>query len=512
MEPWYNMNRIEQIIGRARRNCSHKDLPLEERNVQLFLHATVLDEIESMDMFLYRKSEIKSIKIGKVSKILKSVAVDCILNKEQQSFSKMTEVVHIKLSDYNEIDYEVKDQPFTSLCDYSDTCEFECINKAGSLVDKTTYTYESAKNSKILDRIKELFTMKHVYHEEDLKRLIKTKNTSSIEIERAIYNMINDKELLIDKFGRKGYLININNLYLFQPIEIKNEHVTMYERTNPITYKPKMIDIDFESKKSKVKEGEEEQEDEQEHKSDSMEKLMTLYNKAKISKNKPESEKDDWYDFYYETIKDLKAKLTEEEIEQFLIFHICETFTFEEDLDALNIFFKEDLTDIENIVRTYYEQFMIRLDDTVGFILLNHTLKDPVQIYILNSQLTLATYEEKSRLSKEIKKKMNLEILQEKPLFKWIGYMGNYKGSYDFKIINTELEKLTSSVFYNKGRPEMYKILNETIQERGLYNKSPLKRDQLCIIEELYLRYFDNGDERHFLNKLEIYILNKKLR
>jgi hypothetical protein len=58
----------------------------------------------------------------------------------------------------------------------------------------------------------------------------------------------------------------------------------------------------------------------------------------------------------------------------------------------------------------------------------------------------------------------------------------------------------------------MYKILNETIQERGLYNKSPLKRDQLCIIEELYLRYFDNGDERHFLNKLEIYILNKKLR
>jgi hypothetical protein len=53
--------------------------------------------------------------------------------------------------------------------------------------------------------------------------------------------------------------------------------------------------------------------------------------------------------------------------------------------------------------------------------------------------------------------------------------------------------------------------MNETIQERGLYNKSPLKREQLCIIEELYLRYFD-GDERHFLNKLEIYILNKKLR
>ena len=30
LEPWYNMNRIEQIIGRAVRNCSHKDLPFVE--------------------------------------------------------------------------------------------------------------------------------------------------------------------------------------------------------------------------------------------------------------------------------------------------------------------------------------------------------------------------------------------------------------------------------------------------------------------------------------------------
>ena len=28
MEPWYNMNRPEQIIGRAVRQCSHKILPL----------------------------------------------------------------------------------------------------------------------------------------------------------------------------------------------------------------------------------------------------------------------------------------------------------------------------------------------------------------------------------------------------------------------------------------------------------------------------------------------------
>jgi len=61
LEPWYNMNRIEQVIGRARRNCSHKELPESERNVQIFLHSCSLDEnIESLDMYLYRICEHKN--------------------------------------------------------------------------------------------------------------------------------------------------------------------------------------------------------------------------------------------------------------------------------------------------------------------------------------------------------------------------------------------------------------------------------------------------------------------
>ena len=34
LEPWYNLNREEQVIGRAVRNCSHKDLPFAKRNVE----------------------------------------------------------------------------------------------------------------------------------------------------------------------------------------------------------------------------------------------------------------------------------------------------------------------------------------------------------------------------------------------------------------------------------------------------------------------------------------------
>jgi hypothetical protein len=498
MEPWYNMNRIEQIIGRARRNCSHKDLELKDRNVQLFLHATLLDRVESMDMFLYRKSEIKSIKIGKVSKLLKSVAVDCILNKEQQSFSKMTEVVKIELSDKNEIDFEVKDQPFTSLCDYSDTCDFECINKAGSITDKTTYTYESAKNSKIVDRIKELFTIKHVYHAEELSTLLKP----GIETERAFYNMINDRVILIDKFGRKGYLININNLYLFQPIEIKDKRVTMYERMNPITYKPKMIELEMNNENVSVNENE----NASSNKSGAMDKFIKLYKKAKAASNE-----EDWYDYYYESFKLVKSRVTEEDKEQMLVTHICETFTFEEELEMIQLFLNDSENDVIEQIKEYYQQFVVQVDELTGILLLNYTLKEPLQIYVSDGrQWTLATYEERGILSKEIRKKLTMD----ESMFKWIGYMGNYKGSFDFKIINTESAKLTSSVFENKGRAEMYKILNET-SESFVYNTTTadVKKIQLAIVEELYLRIYDTENEdRYFLNKLEIYILNKKLR
>ena len=44
IEPYWNMTRIEQVIGRARRICSHKDLPEELRTVQVFMYVSILSE------------------------------------------------------------------------------------------------------------------------------------------------------------------------------------------------------------------------------------------------------------------------------------------------------------------------------------------------------------------------------------------------------------------------------------------------------------------------------------
>lgn len=49
VEPYWHMVRLEQVIGRARRICSHEDLPEELRNIKVFLYLSVLSKQQKTD-------------------------------------------------------------------------------------------------------------------------------------------------------------------------------------------------------------------------------------------------------------------------------------------------------------------------------------------------------------------------------------------------------------------------------------------------------------------------------
>ena len=78
------MNRLEQIVGRGLRSCSHKSLPLAERNLTVFLYVVTYPENdkETLDIKMYRKAEEKTINVAEVQRELKTLAVDCHLNKQ----------------------------------------------------------------------------------------------------------------------------------------------------------------------------------------------------------------------------------------------------------------------------------------------------------------------------------------------------------------------------------------------------------------------------------------------
>ena len=112
VEPYWHNVRLEQVIGRARRICSHQELPEELRTVKVFLYVSIFSEMQKTDkqnieIMIHDLSrvgdkdnkhhpittdeslfEIANIKTGINNHILKSIkesAIDCTLYKNDEN-------------------------------------------------------------------------------------------------------------------------------------------------------------------------------------------------------------------------------------------------------------------------------------------------------------------------------------------------------------------------------------------------------------------------------------------
>lgn len=114
IEPWFHFNRVTQIIGRGIRNCRHQSIPLEERNVTVFMHGCVNNnDTETADIHAFRIATKKLIQTEMVDKIIRDNSIDCILMKNINYFPKtLFELgpVKIKTSQKTLIDYEYGDK------------------------------------------------------------------------------------------------------------------------------------------------------------------------------------------------------------------------------------------------------------------------------------------------------------------------------------------------------------------------------------------------------------------
>jgi hypothetical protein len=81
LEPYWNKSRLEQVIGRASRFCSHILLPKEERDVKVYIYiAKHQNEKITVDQYIKKLSETKDKIIKKFEQAIKEAAVDCRLN------------------------------------------------------------------------------------------------------------------------------------------------------------------------------------------------------------------------------------------------------------------------------------------------------------------------------------------------------------------------------------------------------------------------------------------------
>ena len=80
LEPYWNMKRIEQIIGRGVRYCSHKHLPENTRNVKVYIYlATYKGSGNTIDMYIQKMALGKDKLISKFEMAIKESAIDCSL-------------------------------------------------------------------------------------------------------------------------------------------------------------------------------------------------------------------------------------------------------------------------------------------------------------------------------------------------------------------------------------------------------------------------------------------------
>ena len=82
LEPYWNQSRLDQVIGRASRYCSHIDFKNdEEREVNVYIYLSVSDRIEeSIDQYIKNLSDSKNKIIKDFEKAIKESSVDCNLN------------------------------------------------------------------------------------------------------------------------------------------------------------------------------------------------------------------------------------------------------------------------------------------------------------------------------------------------------------------------------------------------------------------------------------------------
>ena len=88
LEPWHHLNKLDQVIGRAIRNCSHKNLEPAKRNVMVYYYASInpKKDVETVLTSNSLDAPKRRPKQSKRWRMLRRNAVDCILNKSANIF------------------------------------------------------------------------------------------------------------------------------------------------------------------------------------------------------------------------------------------------------------------------------------------------------------------------------------------------------------------------------------------------------------------------------------------
>lgn len=227
LDAWFHLNKIEQIIGRGIRFCSHRLLKGENKdNTTIYLHATLRsDDAESADLYSYRVAYRKGRQIGGVTRVLKEYAVDCNTNHDAILIQNADDRPAVLDSQGNVREQvSMNDVPYTAICDWME-CDYKCHVESEAepiTFDKASdVSYDEYalkwREHQLKQRVKALFERQPFYRMEDMLDTVFTDVPRMLVVE-LLYNIVGNKQFVVRYGGRNGYIIYKNGYYIFQPM------------------------------------------------------------------------------------------------------------------------------------------------------------------------------------------------------------------------------------------------------------------------------------------------------
>lgn len=231
-DSWFHLNKLEQVIGRGVRNCSHKAFSLDKRTCTIYLLVNTYTETpdtETIDMYSYRRALQKAIQMGKVTRVLKRYALDCSLNYAAIRVEGLPTRTLVDGQGVVRPDVDLNDVEFSPLCDWIE-CDYACVaRKDMPLKSSDTSTYDEYavrwRISQIKKTLANRFDTTTFIKQEDLESWLG--NIPRILLGTILMDIVSDPSFILYTRRGAGRLIYKNGYYLFQPIRLENETVPL---------------------------------------------------------------------------------------------------------------------------------------------------------------------------------------------------------------------------------------------------------------------------------------------
>ncbi len=259
LDPYFTLGRIDQVIGRAIRYCSHYKLMSESNpfpSVNVYKYVVAVENGLSTEEELYKKAEIKYMLTKKVERAIKEIAIDCPININGNIFAEETDA-HKDCVPFGD-----GDKLCPMVCDFV-KCDYTCDNFKlnAEYYDPTRQLYRELDMNELdyttfisgfsrseidyaKSKIKNMYITGYSFTLDDIIKYVKSTYTGhkkKLFDEFFVFKALDEltpenpndfnnfKDIIVDKYNNNGYIIFRKDQYIFQPID-QNEDVPMSYR------------------------------------------------------------------------------------------------------------------------------------------------------------------------------------------------------------------------------------------------------------------------------------------